>query len=187
MAVIIILYLTGWYKPLAIGVQQALLSTGLIKPSIELNSEMVTQKTDYLWNLKTMEDEIISLEAFRGKVIFLNYFATWCPPCVAEMPGIQALYEDLQDNPNIVFVIISRDDSMEKVTAFMEKKGYSLPVYSAASRTPEILHTNVLPTTYIIAPNGSIVSTHEGMADYDNDKVRTSLESLAKSAYTALH
>lgn len=186
IAVIIILYVTGWYKPLAVGMQQALLSTGLIKPSIELSEEHALQKADYNWRLNSLDGTEVSFADFRGKVIFLNNFATWCPPCVAEMPGIQGLYDELKNDPNIVFLIVSRDDSTEKVRNFMEKKGYSLPVFTPASRTPSMLHTNVLPTTYIIAPNGSIVSTHEGMADYNNEKVISSLRTLAQQATSSL-
>jgi peroxiredoxin len=88
----------------------------------------------------------------------------------------------LKDDPNIVFLIISRDDDTNKVKTFMDKKGYSLPVFTPASRTPSMLHTNVLPTTYIIGADGAIVSQHEGMADYDNDRVINSLRTLSEQA-----
>ena len=186
IAIILILYVTGWYKPLAVGMQQALLATGLIKPSIELTEEKTFEKADYNWQLTALDGTSVSFAEFKGKVIFLNNFATWCPPCIAEMPGIQGLYDELQHDPNIVFLIISRDDSTDKVKKFMAKKGYSLPVYTSASRTPSMLHTNVLPTTYIIAADGPIVSSHEGMADYNNDKVISSLKKLAEQAPSSL-
>lgn len=179
IGLVIVLYLTGWYKPVAVGMQRLMLSTGIIKPSIELTTSKNDIVVDYNWRLQRFDGSQLSLSDYQGKVVFLNYFATWCPPCVAEMPGIQALYDDLKADSNITFLIVSRDDSNEKVEAFMQKKGYTLPVVTSASRTPSMLHTNVLPTTYIIAPDGRIVSSHEGMADYDNDKVRNALKTLA--------
>ena len=177
LIIILVLYFTGWYRPVMSFAQRMILSTGIIKPDTELESGEEYTVTDYSWILQTLDGQPVNFRDFKGKVVFLNVFATWCPPCIAEMPGIQSLYEN-SNSDDIVFIILSRDDSREKVRSFMEQKGYTVPVYMAASPTPKEFMSNVIPTTYIISPKGEIVSRHTGMADYDNEKVRSFLNEL---------
>lgn len=177
LTIIGILWVTGWYKPVISYLQQAILYTGVIKPDTTPEADEL-RTTGYDWQLVNNDSQPVDFASFRGKVVFLNFFATWCPPCIAETPGIQSLYEEIKDD-DIVFVILSRDDEFQKTLRFMEKKGWTLPVYGAASPVPAEFATSVLPTTYIIDKNGTIVSEHRGMADYNNDKVKDFLRSLA--------
>ena len=172
-----ILWVTGWYKPVMSFFQQMILSTGIIKPDTEIREGEPVVTTDYQWELVSSSGEIVPFQTLKGKVVFLNFFATWCPPCIAETPGIQDLYDDVASE-DFVFVILSRDDALSKTTAFMERKEYSLPVYGTRTRIPEEFMSSVLPTTYIIDKKGRIVSQHSGMADYNNDKVRNFLREL---------
>tara|TARA_R110000782_G_scaffold211439_9_gene299366 strand:- start:211 stop:777 length:567 start_codon:yes stop_codon:yes gene_type:complete len=111
----------------------------------------------------------------QGKVTFLSYWATWCPPCIAELPGIQELYTDYGDK--IDFVLVTQEET-EKVQKFMTKKGYDLPVYIAQMQAPEILQSNSLPTNYIIDATGNIIIKEIGAADWNSAKVRTLLDGL---------
>jgi thiol-disulfide isomerase/thioredoxin len=176
--VIGVLWVTGWYKPLISFAQQAILSTGIIKPDTEIKADRQYETTDYQWDLIDLEGNRISFEEFKGKVVFLNLFATWCPPCIAEMPGIIDLYEDTSSE-SVAFIILSRDDSIEKVKQFMAKKEYTIPVYMSAGPVPTEFQSSVLPTTYILSKDGKIVSKQRGMADYNNERVRNFLRDLA--------
>ena len=179
LTLFLVLYLTGWYKPVVSFAQRMVLATGLIKPDTELVQADTYVTTDYQWTLQTLDGQPVPFDAFRGKVVFLNFFATWCPPCIAEMPGIQSLYEQTASE-DIAFIILSRDDSRDKVIRFMEQKDYDLPVYMAAGPTPREFQSRMIPTTYIISPRGEIVSVKSGMADYDNDRVKEFLIDLTK-------
>jgi thiol-disulfide isomerase/thioredoxin len=179
LIIILVLYFTGWYRPVISFAQRMVLSTGVIKPDTEFEENGNYQITDYSWTLQTLEGTPVPFESFRGKVVFLNFFATWCPPCIAEMPGIQDLYEST-NNDDIAFIILSRDESRAKAAQFMDKKGYTLPVYMAAGPTPPEFQSQVIPTTFIISRQGEIVSRHSGMADYDNEKVRGFLRELTE-------
>lgn len=128
--------------------------------------------------LLTLNGDRTSLKEFEGKTIFLNFWATWCPPCIAEMPNIQALYEELSNNPEIVFVMLSLDEDHEKARSFLERKELSLPVYFLQGRKPGSYDSSVVPTTYIISPEGNIVIEKRGMAKYDTDEFRNFLLSL---------
>lgn len=178
LLIIGILWVTGWYKPLVSFGQRLILSTGIITPDTSRNPAKNYGTVDYNWNLVSDTGKPVSFERFRNKVVVVNFFATWCPPCVAEMPGIQELYSGVS-SPDIEFIILSRDKSMEIATAFMKKKDYTLPVYMSAGPVPAVFDSQVIPTTYVIAPDGTIVSEHRGMADYGNDKMKNFLRELA--------
>src|SRR5690606_16804378 len=107
----------------------------------------------------------------KGKVIFLNFWATWCPPCIAEMPSVNALYNRFKDNKSVAFVLVDADGKMKSAQAFMEKHKHDLPVYIPAGQIPGQLFRGSLPTTLIINKKGEIVFGHEGMADYNSDQV----------------
>lgn len=114
----------------------------------------------------------------KGKVIFINFWATWCPPCVAEMGSVNALYDKLKDDPRFVFIIADTDNNFLQSISFMKKNKYDLPVYGLASSIPENLFTGTIPTTLIIDANGSIVQKHEGIANYDTEDMVKFLQSL---------
>lgn len=122
--------------------------------------------------------QTINTGDLRGSVIFINFWATWCPPCIAEMGSIQALYDDLKNNSRVVFILADADNNPELAAAFMQKRGYSLPVYQLSSSMSDNLFTGTLPTTIIIDSKGQLVQKHEGIANYNTEKMRQFLLSL---------
>lgn len=85
------------------------------------------------FKMVSLNGKTVSFESLKGKVVFMNMWATWCPPCIAEMPNIQKLYEKIGSD-KIAFVMLSLDeDGMEKVKKFIGKKGFTFPVYLPAS------------------------------------------------------
>ena len=123
-----------------------------------------------------MEGNTTSLAALKGKVIFLNFWATWCPPCVAEMPSIDKLHEEMGDE--VAFVMLSLDEDFEKAKAFDKRKGYGLPIYAPASNLPAMYQSSAIPTTYVIDANGNLALTHKGMADYSDPEFKKFLKGL---------
>ena len=152
--------------------------TGLITPDISLAKE---DRVDASFDLRLTalsNGERLSLGDFRGKTIFMNVWATWCPPCLAEMPLIQALYDDVKQE-NIAFVMISTDESAEVARAYFRKNEFTLPIYMLDGPLPEPYSSRILPTTYVISPNGKLVSKHAGMANYNSDSFRKFLRDLS--------
>ena len=128
-------------------------------------------------NLLNSKGEEVSMEHFRGKVIFINLWATWCPPCIAEMPGINSLYQEVEDE-GVVFLMLSVDENFEKAKRFKEKKGFDFEVYKADGGIPQMFYSQSIPTTFIINAKGELVLTHTGMADYDTAEFKDFLRSL---------
>lgn len=141
-------------------------------PSVKSNKE---QLTDYNWPLQTMDGEQFSFSRSQDKVVFLNFWATWCPPCVAEMPYIQNIYDAYGDKVDFYFVT---DETSEKVDAFMNKHGYSLPIQTSRYAPPELLQSKALPTTYVIGKDGRIHIAKKGSARWDSKSVRNLLDEL---------
>ncbi len=138
-------------------------------------SEYQTSEKDYAWKYKDLNGNEKSFMDLKGKVIFLNFWATWCPPCVAEFPAIQSLYNDYSEK--IEFVLISNEaDSV--VSQFIKDKEYSIPVYLAVSGLPQSFHSGAFPTTYVISKSGKIVFSKKGAANWNDNKVKELLDKL---------
>lgn len=125
-------------------------------------------KADYQLRVKDMDDNIISMEAYRGKVIFLNFWATWCMPCVAELPNINKLYEKYSNE--VAFLLIS-DEPLEKVKKYHQRKKLSVPFYviDQMGYVPAMYHHSALPTTFIINKQGELVRASSGAENWNSD------------------
>lgn len=143
-------------------------------PSAE-DMENQIRVTPFTYTVTDMKGESKSIAVGHGKVTFLSYWATWCPPCIAELPSIQELYLDYGHEIN--FILLTQED-MEVVQRFMTKKGLNLPVYNPQMQAPEILHKTSVPTNYLIDTKGYIVIKEIGAADWNSKKVRSTLDGL---------
>lgn len=175
-SVFLLLYVTGLHTEVAAFAQRIILTTGVITPDTDLD-EASLEEVDYDFQLKNLNGEIVHLSDYKGKVIFLNLWATWCAPCIAEMPNIQGLYDKIDDK-NIEFIMLSMDQKEAKAKKFIDKKGFTFPVFMAASPVPEMFKVPSIPTTFVISPEGKVVSKKVGMANYDKKRFKNFLEGL---------
>jgi thiol-disulfide isomerase/thioredoxin len=186
-AVAVVLYATGLHTEVIGFAQRGLLATGLMNPDVKEITEVrqnesmsadlpASTKADFNLKLIDRDGKVTSLEALKGKVIFMNFWATWCPPCIAEMPSIDKLHEEMGDE--VAFVMLSLDQDFELAKAFDKRKGYNLPIYAPASNLPSMYQSSAIPTTYVIDAAGNLALTHKGMADYSNSEFKTFLRSL---------
>lgn len=158
---------------------QQVLKTGLFNPSIEniQNEPKLFTSADILF--KDKDGQAVSLKSLEGKVVFINLWATWCPPCIAEMPSIQKLYNEIGEQ-NIVFLMVDVDNQLKRSQKFMEKKGFNLPIYTPASVIPENIFDGTIPTTLILDKQGRKVMLHKGMANYADKDLVSHLKELSK-------
>jgi len=120
--------------------------------------------------------EEVNLEQFRNKGIFINLWATWCPPCVAEMPSIDELYTEIGEEFN--FVLISREP-IEKLKKFKQNRGYNFAVYQVAGGMPELFaKSNSIPATYILDKEGHLILEHRGPKNWASKKFVQSIKVL---------
>lgn len=113
----------------------------------------------------------ISLRSLKGKVVFINLWATWCPPCIHEMPSINELRNTFKDNDDLVFLMVDVDGNIEKSTKWMRSKKFDLPVHVPDSEIPRELFGGSIPTTFIVDKQNNIVVRQVGGAYYSSKEV----------------
>jgi len=122
---------------------------------------------DLDWTLERFGEGPISLTDFRGKTIFIDVWATWCKPCVAQMPSVQRLFEQLQGD-EYEFLLISPEDP-EVVEKYLGENDYTFPIYLTGQEVPTTFPIQPLPATYVVNPRGEIVyQEHGGPKKYDH-------------------
>lgn len=131
--------------------------------------------TDYSWQLRKLNGANVNLKSSENRVVVINLWATWCPPCVAEMPSFQQLYNDYGDKVDFYFV---SGEKRSVINSFIEKHTYKLPVFQPMGEAPTLLNSQALPTTYIINKNGEIVVNKTGVANWNSSKTRALLDKL---------
>ncbi len=144
-----------------------------------LEGSGMEQPAAYNWTLEDLDEHQVPFSQFQGKAVFLNIWATWCGPCVREMPSIARLAarETFKDK-NIAFVCVSVDDDTETVRRFVRDKNWPMTVLHASVRPP-VFQTEGIPATFIISPAGQIVAAEVGSSDWDQPDVVAFLEKTA--------
>jgi thiol-disulfide isomerase/thioredoxin len=123
-------------------------------------------------------EEIVTLSELRGKIVFLNFWATWCPPCRMEMPSMESLHQELKDR-DLIMLAVNVGEAPDLVSGFMEDYRLTFPV--AMDRNGSVSRqygVQALPTTYIIDRRGLIVSRLIGAIEWDTPEIIRALEGL---------
>lgn len=129
----------------------------------------------------TFEDgngQLIALDDLIGNVVFINFWATWCPPCIHEMPSIQALKNEFDDHKDLIFLMVDVDGKHKQAQAFMDKRNFDLPVYIPHSDIPGQLLGSAIPTTIIFDKSGAIAARIEGSRDYTDPAIINGIKHL---------
>lgn len=178
------IYFSGLHTEIIGFAQRGLLATGVMNLPVDQISEaepdeerLAVVKADFRMKLVNSKGEQVFLEKFRGKTIFINFWATWCPPCVAEMPGINKMFNDI-DKEKIEVLMVSFDKKFEKAIDYKNKNAFDFEVYAPTAAIPQMYDSQSIPTTFIIDSNGDLVFTHKGMADYNRADFKEFLKSL---------
>jgi thiol-disulfide isomerase/thioredoxin len=178
IGVIAFLYFTGLHTTVIGTLQKGLLATGLIKPSIPSVTDAFPEANRDFY-MADEDGQVISLANFDGEVVFMNIWATWCPPCIAEMPSINKLYQQFNESDNVKFVLVSMDEDFEKAKQFMEKRGFDMPIYHYRTKVPGTYESSVIPTTYVISGDGKLMMEKQGLAKYDTPEFEEFLRDLS--------
>lgn len=134
------------------------------------------------WTLKTPDDKAVSLSDLKGKVVVMDFWAVWCPPCKKAMPGVQKLSEKYKDKPVLFFGVNTWETKDNDPVKFMKDNGYTYGLLLAGDDVAKTYKVNGIPTFYVIAGDGTIVYTGSGFdeAKTDADLEKAIEEALAK-------
>ncbi|MGH7880430.1 MAG: TlpA family protein disulfide reductase [Candidatus Binataceae bacterium] len=134
------------------------------------------------FTLADLDGKSHSLAALRGKIVFLNLWATWCPPCRREMPSIQALYRDFQSNDDFVVLAVSEDTDVKPVPGYVKQNHLGFPVLlDPRNLVGEAYEVSGLPESFVIGRDGRIVAHHVGPYDWASADLREALQDLIKA------
>jgi thiol-disulfide isomerase/thioredoxin len=118
------------------------------------------------WKLQNLEGKTVRLADFKGKVVLLNFWATWCPPCRAEIPDLIALQKQYADKGLVVIGVSMDQGGPERVASFAKKMAITYPIVMGDSKIDQAYGgIQVLPTTFIIDRKGNVVDGLLGATD----------------------
>ena len=122
------------------------------------------------FSLPTVDGSTFTLSENLGKPVFINIFATWCPPCVGEMPEIEQLYTELGDSVNFLVIDVAEDEAT--VSKYITDNSYTLPFALSADGAPfgESFLIQFIPQTFVLKADGTISAYFDGARDYDSFK-----------------
>jgi len=135
--------------------------------TIEINPN-VTEAIDF--TLKDLDGKELKLSDLKGKKVFLNFWATWCPPCKAEMPEIEKLYQETKDT-DLVIVAVEIGEPLDTVKSFIDSNKYSFKVLLDSDQSvASNYNITSIPTSFFIDEEGNIVSKRVGAMNIDEMK-----------------
>lgn len=144
----------------------------------EIDADERSSLDHYNWILMDENGDDINFNQSKDRLVIINYWATWCAPCIAEMPSFQDLYSDYKGEIDFYFVT---NEESEKSESFMSKNDYDLPYYRQRTQAPDLLRSSSLPTTYMISKDGEILMEKIGAANWNSDKVRNTIDEHLRS------
>ena len=168
-----------YYKDLSVMyLNEVIDAPELKKPS---SREMKVTTIDYDSNVlqfSDLENNMFTIQDFKGKNLFINYWATWCNPCLAEMPYMAELYENFKDEEDIIFLYLSRE-KLETIKNYIPKDEslQQLPIYKIIT-DDEFFATSGIPTTFIINSDGEVIVKDLGSAFWNDESVFKFIDNL---------
>ena len=152
-------------------------STGLLKADIkkDVNDNLPSTAA---FSFSDSEGKIITTADLKGKVIFINFWASWCPPCRAEMPSLNELYLKLHEDNRFVFLFLNEDEDKGKAVSYIKNNQLTIPLQYTTDNVPTEIFSGTLPTTVVLDKNGKVVMKHSGMAKYNTDEFIRQLKEL---------
>ena len=168
-----------YYKDLSIMyLNEVIEAPKLEAPSAE---DMKVATIDFDSNMlqfSDLENNIFTIQNFKGKNLFINYWATWCNPCLAEMPYMAELYEKYKDEEDIIFLYLSRE-KLETIKNYIPKDEslQQLPIYKIIT-DDEFFATSGIPTTFIVNSDGEVIVKDLGSAFWNDESVFKFIDNL---------
>jgi peroxiredoxin len=130
------------------------------------------------FTLESLDGESRSLSSYRGKLVFLNFWATWCPPCRAEMPSMQTLY-DTVGTDDFEIVAVNLQEGAGPVQDFVDEHGYTYPVLlDSSGRTGGMYGVRAIPSTFLIDRDGTLLGMFVGGREWDTPEALAFFEQV---------
>ena len=168
-----------YYKDLSVMYLNEVIEAPNLEPPSAQDMKVTTIDFDSnVLQFSDLENNIFTLQDFKGKNLFINYWATWCNPCLAEMPYMAELYENYKDEEDIIFLYLSRE-KLEVIKNYIPKDEslQQLPIYKIIT-DDEFFATSGIPTTFIVNSDGEVIVKDLGSAFWNDESVFKFIDNL---------
>ena len=168
-----------YYKDLSVMYLNEVIEAPKLEPPSAQDMKVTTIDFDSnVLQFSDLENNMFTIQDFEGKNLFINYWATWCNPCLAEMPYMAELYENYKDEEDIIFLYLSRE-KLEVIKNYIPKDEslQQLPIYKIIT-DDEFFATSGIPTTFIINSGGEVIVKDLGSAFWNDESVFTFIDKL---------
>ena len=145
--------------------------------TLDEDKQFRVNATTNQWQLYDLNGNVTSFEALSEKPVFLNIWATWCPPCIAELPSIEELHQTFGES--VSFILVSNEDP-DLIKSFAEKHNYDALPFYYSNTVPSDFSSSSIPTTFIIDQSGLVLVNKKGAARWNSSKTEKLLEQLIK-------
>ncbi len=134
------------------------------------------------FTLKDINNKKISLKSYKGKIVMLNFWATWCTPCRLEMPSMEKLYRQFK-NRGFVVLAVASGENMESVSQFIKEYNITFPaLLDSNQEVTDYYKVWALPTTYFINPEGKIIGRVQGGRDWSTREAAQYITSIVQTS-----
>jgi thiol-disulfide isomerase/thioredoxin len=175
LIVIVLLIIPQTRQPIQVVLHKALTYISSAK-SIDVSERKALD--NYNWKLRDESGAVYDFNNVKGKVAVINFWATWCAPCIAEMPSLEKLYTQYKDD--VVFLFVT-NDRKELIAKFKQNKNYTFPSYQPITNTNNLFEVKSIPRTFIIDKKGKIAIDKSGAVDWSSQSVQDEIDMLLKS------
>jgi peroxiredoxin len=176
MKIIRYLFIISLFSLLAVGPNSSIGGDKNVVSPLDADKQTNTKAPDF--TLKDLNGTNVSLSSLKGKVVLLNFWASWCPPCKAEMPSMNKLYKEIRAK-GFEIVAVSTDNSLSTIKEFLAKSRVDFTVLfdekKTVSREYKVFS---MPTTFLIDRNGFIVEKYYGEYDWTDPEVKKQIKKL---------
>ena len=168
-----------YYKDLSVMYLNEVIEAPNLEPPSAQDMKVTTIDFDSnVLQFSDLENNMLTIQDFKGKNLFINYWATWCNPCLAEMPYMAELYEKYKDEEDIIFLYLSRE-KLETIKDYIpkDKSLQQLPIYKIVT-DDEFFATSGIPTTFIVNSDGEVIVKDLGTAFWNDESVFKFIDNL---------
>lgn len=164
----------------AVGAIAILLALTLLLPAIRKEkTEVAVGKKSPAFTLSSDTGATVSSNQLKDKVIVLHYWATWCPPCIKELPSLAKLYDAYKGNDRVAFFFVLYQDSADKAAEYFQSAHLDLPLWFDYNHSvAEAFGVTGVPETYVIDRKGILQQRIIGSADWESPDARRYFEGL---------